>query len=73
MAQQWDSLGLDTTDAGVSQPKCPKFVDAAEADSILDAAMKQEEADSQMEVLRNVIGISADGWVHPRGQCRCAI
>lgn len=61
MAEQWDSLGLDTADAGVSPPKCLIPVDEAEANTILDAAMKQEEADSQMEILRNVIGISTDG------------
>lgn len=63
MQQQWDSLELDTTKISVGQPKCPLSVDEAEADTILDAAVKQEEADSQMEILRNVIGISTDGWV----------
>jgi hypothetical protein len=29
--------------------------------------MKQEEADSQMEILRNVIGIGVDGWVTHEG------
>lgn len=67
MMQQWDSLDIDTTGAGVGQPKCPLSFDASEADAVLDAAMKQEEADRQMEILRNAIGISTDGWVTHEG------
>jgi len=48
---------------GKVSSQCPISIDGDEADAVLEAAMKQDEADGQMEILRNVIGIGSDGWV----------
>jgi hypothetical protein len=65
--QQWDSLDSGTDNLDENYARCPIAIDAPEADAVLDAAMKQEEADSQMDILRNVIGIGSDGWVAHEG------
>lgn len=65
--QQWDSLDSGTDSLDENSARCPIAIDAPEADAVLDAAMKQEEADSQMDILRNVIGIGSDGWVAHEG------
>lgn len=62
--QRWDSFDLDTgSGEEKTHAQCPITIEGPEADAALDAATKQEEADSQMDVLRNVIGIGSDGWV----------
>lgn len=60
--QQWDSfdLGTESGDARTHE-ECPITIEGLEADAAPDAAMKQGEADSQMDILRNVIGIGSDG------------
>ena len=50
-----------------SKCQCPIPFDGSEAGVAIDAAMKQEEADAQFEILRNFIGISVDGWVTHEG------
>lgn len=65
--QEWQSLKSSTEQIGGSHPQCPISIDESEAGAVIDAAMKQEEADSQMNILRNVIGISVDGWVTHEG------
>jgi hypothetical protein len=50
-----------------SKCQCPIPFDDSEAGATIDAAMKQEEADAQFEILRNFIGISVDAWVTHEG------
>lgn len=60
--QQWDGFDL-ATESGEEKTyaQCPIATDGSEADAVLEAAVKQEEADRQMDILRNVIGIAPDG------------
>lgn len=65
--QEGKSLDNSSRIISESHSQCSIPADGPEADAVLNAAIKQEEADSQMEILRNVIGISADGWVTHEG------
>jgi len=66
VTQEWRSLETTAQSIAGSHSKCPCPItfDDSEAGAIIDAAMKQEEANAQTEILRNFIGISVDGWVH---------
>ena len=66
--QQWDSFDLAAASGdGKTHARCPISIDGSETDAVLEAAVKQEEADRQMGILRNVIGIGSDGWVSHGG------
>jgi hypothetical protein len=65
--QEWQSLKSSTKHVDGSHSQCPITIDKSEADAVIEAAMKQEEADSQLEILRNIIGIGVDGWVTHEG------
>ena len=60
--QLWHSfdLGTESGDARTHE-ECPITIEGLEADTALDATMKQGEADSQMDILRKVIAIGSDG------------
>ena len=44
-------------------PQCPFSFGHQEVEKTLEGMTKQEEADEQMELLRNAIGINTEGWV----------
>lgn len=65
--QQWKSLSSSAYDASEGDLQGIMSISEAEADAAVEAAMRQEEADAQMDILRNVIGIGVDGWVSHEG------
>ncbi|KAM0717867.1 hypothetical protein Q7P37_006199 [Cladosporium fusiforme] len=67
MMQHWNDFSPPKGTISDSKPQCPLSFDTHEAEKVLDGAMRQEEADGQMDILRNVIGISSDGWVSHEG------
>ena len=69
VTQEWRSLESTAQSIAGSHSKCPCPVtfDDSEAGAAIDAAMKQEEANAQMEILRIFVGISVGGWVRHEG------
>ena len=60
LQQNWVDL-VDTQ--GDSHPPCPLTFEEGEAEKLLQASRKQEEVDSQFEIVRNFLGVGSDGWV----------
>lgn len=65
--QQWKSFGSSPDEASESDLQKLMAVSETEAETVVEAATRQEEADAQMDILRNVIGIGIDGWVAHEG------
>lgn len=63
MTQHWSEL----VPQGIDGSPCPIRFDNGEIGETLQGMAKQEEADSQIEILRNALGISVDGWVSHEG------
>jgi hypothetical protein len=66
LTQHWEDLFPKVEPNGNDCP-CPISFTDAEMSEILDGITKQEQADRQMEILRGIIGIGADGWVSNEG------
>lgn len=44
-------------------PQCPLTSEEQDSETVLQGALKQEEVDNQMQILRDVVGVGSDGWV----------
>lgn len=55
------STGLDS-DQRVAGP-CPISFEERNAEATMDKMLEQQDIDKKMEILREIIGISIDGWV----------
>lgn len=62
IARYWEDLLLKATDGSHSQP-CPICFETSQIETIRDAIIRQEEADEQLGIIRQAIGIGLDGWV----------
>lgn len=67
VTQEWRTLGSTAQNIAKSYSECPITIGESKAGAAINAAMKQENADAQMEILRNVIGISVNRWVTHEG------
>ena len=67
MTRHWTELVAQANEPNSPFPSCPIAFHEDEAEKTLEAMMKQEEADNQMDILRNAIGINVDGWVSHEG------
>lgn len=47
-------------------PQCP-LTEEHDSEEVLQGALKQEEVDGQMQILRDVVGVGIDGWVSNDG------
>ncbi|CAK3994612.1 26S protease regulatory subunit 4 [Lecanosticta acicola] len=67
IATGWSEFAnADANDAGNdnhNMPTCPIAFDAGEVDATMNKMLEQEDMDGKMRILREVIGISNDGWV----------
>lgn len=63
LARHWSEL-VSSRDPDCEPPSsCPFTFEEKDAEKGLQAALKQEEVDGQIEILRNVIGAGSDGWI----------
>jgi len=67
LSQHWQELVPPENGSNMQSPPCPISFDEREREETLLWMMKQEEIDGRMEILRNAIGISIDGWVSNEG------
>lgn len=63
LMQHWSELGSHTNESDKRPRPCPISFEECEIDETLEAAMKQEQADNELEILRNAICTNTDGWV----------
>ncbi|KZF25763.1 kinase subdomain-containing protein [Xylona heveae TC161] len=66
LSHHWRELVSEENESS-TPPPCPISFNEHEIEETLQTMAKQEEADHQMEILRNVIGINVDGWVSTEG------
>ena len=67
VAQDWPATTISRAGDDGNPSPCPISFTDSEIETTMQAVMKQEEADSQMEILRNAIGINVDGWTSHEG------
>ncbi|KAK0268280.1 hypothetical protein LTS00_017612 [Friedmanniomyces endolithicus] len=63
LARHWSELVSSRDPESEPPPSCPFTFKEKEVEKVLQAALKQEEVDGQIEILRNVIGAGSDGWI----------
>ncbi|OTA33642.1 hypothetical protein BTJ68_08196 [Hortaea werneckii EXF-2000] len=63
----WEEIGLSSPKGGIEGEKknetCPITFQQQDADETMDKMLEQEDIDKKMEIVRDAIGISTDGWV----------
>ncbi|PPJ57908.1 hypothetical protein CBER1_09945 [Cercospora berteroae] len=58
--RSWQDITRQRSD---SSQNCPISFSGAEAEDIMSKMVEQEHMDSNMSILRDILGISSDGWV----------
>ncbi|UJO21852.1 Altered inheritance of mitochondria protein 9, mitochondrial [Fulvia fulva] len=58
LTQEWSQFA----ESQDGPPPCPLSFEAEEAERVLQGALKQEEADNKLEIVRNYMEAGSDGW-----------
>ncbi|KAI5362917.1 putative protein kinase [Septoria linicola] len=58
LVNSWSEMASDD-----SRSKCPIQIDQSTSEDTMETMMEQEDIDSRMEILRDMLGVSQDGWV----------
>ncbi|USW56979.1 Putative protein kinase domain, aminoglycoside phosphotransferase [Septoria linicola] len=58
LGNSWSEMASDD-----SRSKCPIQIDQSTSEDTMETMMEQEDIDSRMEILRDMLGVSQDGWV----------
>ncbi|GAB7324310.1 hypothetical protein MBLNU13_g08275t1 [Cladosporium sp. NU13] len=68
-SEPWEgnNIPLKADCDAMAHAQCPISIDGSEAYAVLETAVKQEESDRQVGILRSVIGFGSDEWVAYEG------
>lgn len=67
LTRHWSDLVAGDTPQDGLLPSCPLTFEEEESEKVLQGALEQEEADGQLEIVRNAVGVGIDGWVSNDG------
>ena len=63
----WEELMNENGYSGKAIPPCPVSFAELDVQHTIDVLLQQEDIDTQLENIRNAIGINADGWTSNAG------
>ncbi|GAB1741813.1 hypothetical protein NU219Hw_g7220t1 [Hortaea werneckii] len=63
LSRNWSELTKGSIEGEKENESCPISFQQQEAEQIMDKMLEQEDIDKRMDIIRDAIGISTDGWV----------